>query len=48
MFSQERDHAKEILRDIGIPFYDPLLIIEKTDGYMEGDHQWIMMVKKER
>ena len=29
-------------------FYDPLLIIEKTDGYMEGDHQWIMMVKKER
>ena len=47
-FPRTRDHAKEILRDMRIPFYDPLLIIEKTDGYMEGDHQWIMMVKKER
>ena len=49
MYFMNRDyHAKEILRDMRIPFYDPLLIIEKTDGYMEGDHQWIMMVKKER
>lgn len=47
-FPRTRDHAKEILKDMRIPFYDPLLIIEKTDGYMEGDHQWIMMVKKER
>ena len=22
--------------------------LEKTDGYMEGDHQWILTVKKER
>ena len=42
MFSQDTRSCKRN------PFYDPLLIIEKTDGYMEGDHQWIMMVKKER
>ena len=46
-FPRTRDHAKAILREMGIPFYDPLLIIEKTQGRMEGDHQWIMMIKKE-
>ena len=46
-FPRTRDHAKDILRDIGVPFYDPLLIIEKTKGRMEGDHQWIMILKKE-
>lgn len=46
-FPKTRDHAKEILKEIGVPFYDPLLIIEKTKGYMAGDHQWIMIIKKE-
>lgn len=46
-FPRTRDHAKEILREIGVPFYDPLLIIEKTKGYMAGDHQWILILKKE-
>lgn len=46
-FPRTRDHAKDILRDMGVPFYDPLLIIEKTKGRMEGDHQWIMILKKE-
>lgn len=46
-FPRTRDHAREILRDMEIPFYDPLMIIEKTDGYMEGDHQWILIIKKE-
>ena len=41
-----RDHTKQILRELGVPFYDPLLIIEKTKGEMEGDHQWIMILKK--
>lgn len=35
---------KEILRDIGVPFYDPLLIIEKTQGRMAGDNQWIELI----
>ena len=45
-FPRTRDHANQILREIGVPFYDPLLIIEKTKGEMEGDHQWIMILKK--
>lgn len=46
-FPKTRDHAKEILRELGVPFYDPLLIIEKTKGRMEGDHQWILILKKD-
>lgn len=46
-FPKTRDHAKEILREMNLPFYDPLLIVEKTQGRMEGDHQWIMILKKE-
>lgn len=46
-FPKTRDHAKEILREMELPFYDPLLIIEKTEGRMAGDHQWIMILKKE-
>lgn len=45
-FPRTRDHAKEILKEMELSFYDPLLIIEKTQGYMEGDHQWIMILKR--
>lgn len=44
-FPRTRDHAKTILKEMGLPFYDPLLIIEKTGGRMAEDHQWIMIVK---
>lgn len=47
-FPRTRDHANEILREMNLPFYDPLLIVEKTQGRMEGDHQWIMILKKEQ
>ena len=46
-FPRTRDHRKDILREMGLPFYDPLLIIEKTQGRMSDDHQWIMILKKE-
>ncbi len=46
-FPRTRDHAKEILREMNLPFYDPLLIVEKTQGRMEGDHQWIMILHRE-
>lgn len=41
-----RTHAglKGILRDMGVPFYDPLLIIEKTQGRIAGDNQWIALI----
>lgn len=46
-FPRTRDHAKEILREMNLPFYDPLLIVEKTQGRMAGDHQWIMILHRE-
>lgn len=47
-FPKTRDHAKDILKEMGLPFYDPLLIIEKTDGRMAGDEQWILILKIRR
>lgn len=40
-FPRTRANVKEILRDLDIPYYDPLLIIEKTQGRMAEDYQWI-------
>lgn len=40
-FPPTRDKMKLQLKEIGIPFYDPLLIIEKTEGRMADDHFWI-------
>ena len=31
----------EILKDLGLPFYDPIMIIEKTEGRMAEDDFWI-------
>ena len=40
-FPPERDKIKLELEALGIPFYDPLLIIEKTEGRMAEDHFWL-------
>ena len=40
-FPRGRDKMKLILEDLDIPFYDPLLIIEKTEGRMAEDQFWI-------
>ena len=32
---------KLILDDLGIPFYEPMLIIEKTEGKMAEDDFWL-------
>lgn len=40
-FPRSRDKMKIILKDLDIPFYDPLLIIEKTKGRMAEDDFWI-------
>ena len=40
-FPEERDKMKLMLKDLDIPFYDPLMIIEKTDGRMAEDDFWI-------
>ncbi len=36
-FPKSRDKMKLMLKEYDIPFYDPLLIIEKTGGRMEED-----------
>ena len=40
-FPRSRDKMKIILKELDIPFYDPMLIIEKTEGRMAEDDFWI-------
>ncbi len=40
-FPRSRDKMKLELKRLGIPFYDPILIIKKTDGRMAEDKFWI-------
>lgn len=42
-FPKERDKIKIILKDLDIPFYDPIMIIEKTKGKMAEDDFWIKL-----
>lgn len=40
-FPRTRDKIKLVLEDLNLPFYDPLMIIEKTQGKMAEDDFWI-------
>lgn len=40
-FPESRDKLKLILKDLDLPFYDPFMIIEKTEGKMAEDDFWI-------
>lgn len=40
-FPRTRDKMKLVLHDLEIPFYDPYLIIQKTEGRMAEDDFWI-------
>lgn len=40
-FPRERDMMKLELRELDIPFYDPLMIVEKTNGRMAEDQFWL-------
>ena len=40
-FPRTRDKMKLVLKDLDLPFYDPFLIVEKTEGRMAEDHFWI-------
>ncbi|MCM1040737.1 MAG: helix-turn-helix domain-containing protein [Ruminococcus sp.] len=44
-FPRDRESIDEILDDLELDEYDPLKIIEKTDGRMASDRQWIKMRK---
>ncbi len=47
-FPKTRANIKNILRDIDVPNYDPLQIIEKTEGRMAEDNQWIKISYTQR
>ena len=40
-FPRTRDKMKLMLRELDLPFYDPFMIIEKTEGRMAEDNYWI-------
>ena len=40
-FPETRDKMKLVLKDLNLPFYDPFMIIEKTEGRMAEDNFWI-------
>ena len=40
-FPETRDKMKLVLNDLGLPFYDPFMIIKKTEGRMADDDFWI-------
>ena len=45
-FPETRDKMKLELKKLGIPFYDPMLIIEKTQGRMAEDEFSIRIERK--
>lgn len=42
-FPESRDKMKLVLKDLDLPFYDPFMIIEKTEGRMAEDDFWIQI-----
>jgi len=44
-FPETRDKMKLILEDLNLPFYDPYMIICKTEGRMAEDDFWIKVEK---
>lgn len=45
---KSRDKIKLELKELDIPFYDPYLIIKKTQGRMAGDDFWIQIEKEKK
>ena len=44
-FPQSRAHSRQILRDLGLDFFDPESIIQKTRGRIAGDRHWMFQVQ---
>ena len=42
-FPKTRGNLKQILRDLNLDTYDPLQIVEKTQGRMADDDMWIQI-----
>lgn len=42
-FPRTREHLRMILDELGLDSYDPLTIVEKTEGRMAEDLQWLQI-----
>jgi hypothetical protein len=40
-FPKERPSCKQMLRALGVPFYEPELIVRKTHGLQYEDYLWL-------
>jgi len=40
-FPEERYNKKAVLKAIGVDYYDPFLIVEKTHGRQLDDYMWV-------
>lgn len=47
-FPRSRDKMKLMLKELDIPFYDPLMIIEKTQGRMADDDFWLKTERRKQ
>lgn len=47
-FPRSRDKMKIMLEQLDLPFYDPLMIIEKTQGRMADDDFWLMAERRQQ
>lgn len=45
-FPASRDKMKLMLEEWNLPFYDPLMIIEKTEGRMADDDFWLRVERR--
>ena len=45
-FPRTRDKMKLQLKELDLPFYDPVMIIEKTEGRMAEDDFWLRMERQ--
>ena len=46
-FPKSRDKMKLMLEELNLPFYDPLMIIEKTEGRMADDDFWLRVERNQ-
>jgi len=44
-FPRTRDKMKLMLEELNLPFYDPLMIIEKTEGRMADDNFHVRIIR---
>lgn len=44
-FPRERDHCKEILKSLGLDYYDPYEIVKKTKGMTGEDDCWLELLE---